>query len=178
MAVDHDVDRPSWVRLCAWVAFLSVVPSAVWRVLMILGLIPGSASLRAFELEGNPALGYSYVIGLSVVQLLFGFLSLGLIRRWGERIGGWSIPRWLPLVLGVLGGLAVIWIFNISMVSAIAMGQRPDAGHMSGWPFVVLIWCYLPILLWGPAVIAAAIGYWRARGGAGRDLNETVHGAR
>lgn len=158
------ITRPRWMVLCAWVAFWCVVPSAVWRVLMIVGLIPGSASLRAFELEGNPALGYAYVVGLSVVQVGFGYLTVGLVKPWGERLAGWTIPRWLPTMLGVLGGLAVTWIFNISMVSAIAHGRRPDAGHMSGMPLVVMVWCYLPILLWGPLVIVCSLAYWHYRG--------------
>lgn len=154
--------------LCAWAAFLVTIPSALWRVAMILGLIPGSAELRAFELAGDPALGYGYVITLSVVQLAAGALSIGLIRPWGERLGSWRIPVALPVVLACLGGLALIWIFDISMVSAISHGKRPDAGHMSGWPLVIMVWCYLPILLWGPLVIASAWGYARCRRGKSR----------
>lgn len=155
--------RPSWLVLCAWGAFAAVVPSAVWRVAMIVGLVPGTASLRAFELAGNPALGYAYVFGLSAFQLAFGYLTVGLVRPWGEHLFGRTIPTGLPVALGVLGGLAVTWLFNISMVSAIAHGQRPDAGHVSGWPLVVMVWCYLPILLWGPLVLASVAGYWHCR---------------
>lgn len=149
--------------LTAWGAFLSVVPSALWRVLMIVGLVPGTASLREYELAGDPALGYGYVFALSLVQLLCGYLTVGLVRPWGERLLGWSVPRWLPVVLGTAGGLAVIWLFNISMVAGMVHGKRPDAGHVEGWPLFVMIWCYLPILLWGPLVLASVWGYWRAR---------------
>lgn len=154
---------PSWLRLCAYGAFAAVVPSALWRVFMIVGLVPGTAALREFELAGNPTLGYTYVFGLSLVQLTAGFLAVGLVRPWGTRLFGWRIPPALPLVLGNLGGLAVTWLFNISMVSALAHGKRPDAGHVQGWPLVVMVWCYLPILLWGPLVIASAWGYWSFR---------------
>ncbi|MEL4506316.1 hypothetical protein AAEX63_15630 [Luteococcus sp. H138] len=160
---DDSLIVPSWLRLCAYGAFAVVVPSALWRVLMIAGLVPGTASLRAFELAGNPVLGYSYVIGLSVVQLATGFLAVGLVRPWGRRLFGWRVPPELPLVLGTLGGLAVTWIFNVSMVSAIAHGKRPDAGHVQGWSLVIMVWCYLPVLLWGPLVVAAAWGHWRLR---------------
>lgn len=55
---------------------LRVVAGAV-----MVGLIPGTAELRDFELAGNPALGYTYVVGLSVVQLATGYLAVGLVRR-------------------------------------------------------------------------------------------------
>lgn len=160
-SADPGVRRPSWMVVCAWAAFLSVVPSALWRLLMIAGLLPGAAALRAFELGTNPAAGHAYVIALSVLQIGFAWLTVGLVRPWGEKLYRWRVPRLLPVGLGVAGGLAVTWIFNISMVSAIAQGQRPDAGLMHGWPLVVMVWCYLPILLWGPLVLATTWGYWR-----------------
>ena len=69
MAPDDSVTRPSWLRLCADGAFAVVVPSALWRVLMIVWLVPGTAELRSFELAGNVALalGYGYVLVLSAI---------------------------------------------------------------------------------------------------------------
>ena len=49
------------------------------------------------------------------------------------------------------------------MVSAIAFGRRPDGGTVSGWPLVVMVWCYLPLLLWGPLAVLSACGYWWVR---------------
>src|SRR5690625_3495662 len=69
-----------WAKFAAWGAFLSTVPSAVWRVLMIVGLIPGSEALRQFELGSDPTQGYIYVFVLSSIQVGAGFLTLGLIR--------------------------------------------------------------------------------------------------
>ena len=115
---------PSWLRLCAYGAFVAVIPSALWRVFMIVGLLPGTAELREFELAGDPALGYAYVVGLSVVQLATGYLAVGLVRPWGITLFGGRVPPILPLVLGTAGGLAVTWIFNISMVAAIAQGSN------------------------------------------------------
>lgn len=78
---------PRWLRVTAWTAFLVTLPSALWRVLMIVGLLPGTAELRAYELAGDPAVGYAYVVGLSIVQVATGFLTVGLLRPWGERLG-------------------------------------------------------------------------------------------
>ena len=124
--------RPGWLVLFTWGAFLCTVPSALWRVAMIMGWLPDTSELRARELGSNAIDGYLYVYALSIVQVSFGFLTVGLVRPWGERIRGWTIPRIIPTLLGILGGLAVTWIFNIAMVSAIAFGRRPDGGTMSG----------------------------------------------
>lgn len=155
--------RPGWLVLFTWGAFLCTVPSALWRVAMIMGWLPDTSELRARELGSNTVDGYLYVYALSIVQVSFGFLTVGLVRPWGERIRGWTIPRIIPTLLGILGGLAVTWIFNIAMVSAIAFGRRPDGGTMSGWPLVVMVWCYLPLLLWGPLAVLSACGYWWVR---------------
>lgn len=163
--ISEDVppQRPSWLILCAWAAFLSVIPSAFWRVAMIMGWLPGTSEFREQELAPGAIGAYLYVYALSIVQLGFGFLSVGLVRPWGERLFGWRIPRVLPTLAGLLGGLVVTWLFNVAMVSAVVFGHRPDGGTISGWPLAVMVWCYLPLLLWGPLVVMSACGYWWAR---------------
>lgn len=147
----------------AWGAFLATVPSAVWRVLMIVGLLPGTQELRQFELAGDASLGYAYVFGLSIVQLTAGFLTVGLIRPWGEHVFGRRVPLAPVVLLATLGGLAVVWLFNVQMVGGLVAGQRPDAGLVSGVPLTVLVTCYAPILLWGPLELLATVGYWQRR---------------
>ncbi|MCB1258042.1 MAG: hypothetical protein KDB26_13095 [Microthrixaceae bacterium] len=67
------------------------------------------------------------------------------------------------VVAAVLGGLAVVWIFDVSLVGALLAGQRPDAGLVSGWALGLLVACYLPIFLWGPLELLATYGYWQHR---------------
>jgi len=148
-----------WMVWAAWGAFISTVPSAVWRVLMIVGLMPGTQELRRFELAGDASLGYVYVFALSIVQLTAGFLTVGLIRPWGEQIFGRRVPLMPVLLVATLGGFAVVWLFNVSMVGGLVAGQRPDAGLVSGAPLAVLVACYAPILLWGPLELLATVGY-------------------
>lgn len=152
-----------WMVWAAWGAFISTVPSAVWRVLMIVGLMPGTQELRRFELAGDASLGYVYVFALSIVQLIAGFLTVGLVRPWGEQICGRRVPLMPVLLVATLGGLAVVWLFNVSMVGGLVAGQRPDAGLVSGAPLAVLVACYAPILLWGPLELLATVGYWLRR---------------
>ena len=56
------------------------------------------------------------------------------------------------------------------MVSAVVFGHRPDGGTISGWPLAVMVWCYLPLLLWGPLVVMSACGYWWARRAPSKDV--------
>jgi len=88
---------------------------------------------------------------------------VGLIRPWGEQIFGRRVPLMPVLLVATLGGLAVVWLFNVSMVGGLVAGQRPDAGLVSGAPLAVLVACYAPILLWGPLELLATVGYWLRR---------------
>ena len=152
-----------WALVAAWAAFWVTVPSAVWRILMIVGLMPGTGDLRQFELADNAALAYAYVFGLSIVQVAAGFLTVGLVRPWGERFRGRRVPVVLVLIIAALGGLAVVWLFDVSLLSAIAAGQRPDDGRVSGLPLTVMVACYVPVFLWGPLELVATVGYWLRR---------------
>lgn len=152
-----------WAQIAAWGAFLATIPSAMWRVLMILGLMPGTQDLRQFELAGDASLGYAYVFALSIVQIATGFLTVGLVRPWGERIFGHRVPVTPVLIIAILGGLAVIWLFNISITGALLAGQRPDDGRVSGAPLALMVACYAPIMLWGPLELVATVGYWLRR---------------
>lgn len=130
---------------------------------MIVGLLPGTEELRQIELAGDASLGYVDVVSLSVVQLTAGFLSVGLVRPWGEKLFGRRIPVAPILIVATLGGLAVVWLFDVSMLGHLMAGQRPDGGLVSGAPLVLMIACYAPILLWGPLELVAAVGYWLRR---------------
>lgn len=161
----------------AWAAFAVTIPSAVWRVLMITGSMPGTDALRRFELSPDPVTGYAYVFGLSIVQLGTGFLAVGLARPWGERFIGRRVPLTPPVVAGLIGGLAVTWLFDISMVTQIASGARPDQGLVTGFPLAVMVACYVPILFWGPLTITATIGYGWRRLGVARSISITEPGS-
>lgn len=142
---------------------MCTVPSAVWRVLMIVGLLPGGEALRAHYLAQGD---FGYVIGLSIFQLFFGFLAVGLIRPWGERLAGWRVPPALGLVLGVCGGLIVTYLFDWRMLPRVLAGGRPDQGLMgTGIHFWIMVAVYTPIFLWGPLTTIASIGYWLRRTG-------------
>src|SRR5699024_1377150 len=141
---------PRWAQTVAWAAFACTIPSAMWRVLMIEGMLPGTLALRQ-ALAGD----HFYVWALSVVQLVTGFLAVGLVRPWGERLLGMTVPRWIPVVFGTLGGCAVIYLFNVSITLGLIQGDRPDQGLVHGGALLVMVLCYAPIFLWGPLELAA-----------------------
>src|SRR5699024_9804468 len=150
---------PRWAQIAAWAAFACTVPSAIWRVLMIEGMLPGTLTLRQAH-----AGDHFYVWALSVVQLGAGFLAVGLVRPWGERLRGVTVPRWIPIVFGTLGGCAVTYLFTVSMALGLARGDRPDQGLVHGGALLVMVLCYAPIFLWGPLELAAVGAYAVRRG--------------
>ena len=149
-------------RVAAYAAFAVTIPSAVWRVLMVEGWLPGTDALRAAELA---TAGRGYVYALSIAQLFFGFLAVGLVRPWGERIAGIAVNRWLVFLLAATGALAVTGLFTVSMPMALLDGQRPDQGLVTGPALWLMSACYAPIVLWGPLLLVAAIGHLRRRRG-------------
>lgn len=130
---------------------------------MSLGWLPETIELRTHELGDQPTAAYAYVVSLSVVQLLTGFLTVGFVRPWGEALFGRRVPLVPVVVVAAAGGLLVTWLFDVSMLSAIASGSRPDRGLVSGGALAVMVACYAPILLWGPLELLATYGYWRRR---------------
>ncbi|MEH3155978.1 MAG: hypothetical protein PGN29_11740 [Gordonia paraffinivorans] len=138
------------------------VPSAVWRVLMVVGAVPGTSDLRTYELAGDATAGYVYVFGLSGIQLGAAFLTVGLTRPWGARWGRYVVPLWPVVVIAAMGAVTVTWLFTIDLPLALAAGHRPDAGRVHDGALVVMVACYAPIVAWGPLTLVA-IGEYAAR---------------
>ncbi|OYO17260.1 hypothetical protein CGZ93_16990 [Enemella dayhoffiae] len=142
----------------ARVSFACAIPSAIWRLLMLGGLLPGTADLRAMYAE-TPG----YVIGLSVVQLSAGFLTTGLVSRWGRQLGPLRINPWFPVIAGTIGGAIVTWLFSIDLPLALLRGVRPDSGLLHGSALALMVACYAPIFVWGPLVLTSVAGFARHR---------------
>lgn len=151
--------RPqTWATVVAWGVLACAVPSSLWRLLMIAGLMPGTEELRRLY---SSEVGY--VVGLSVAELVAAVLVVGLVRPWGERFLGVPINRWVPVVLGTLGGLAMTWLFSIQLFVAILLGGRPDQETVHEIHLVVMFVLYAPMVLFGPLTLAAVVGYAQRR---------------
>ena len=170
---------PRWAVVAAYTAFLSVLPSGLWRSLGAFteaGRAHGSGTLPAWvPME-------SYVIALSVFSLVVSFTAVGLIAPWGE-----TFPRWIPRLRGrtvpvlaavipaSLGALTVTVLWTAGWVT-IPLGitlqgdpTPPDfpTEELTGLPLAGFYAAYLPLLLWGPLLGAVTVAYWRRRTGAG-----------
>ncbi|WP_198422470.1 hypothetical protein [Streptomyces sp. QHH-9511] len=158
---------PRWAALAAHAVPLIVIPSGIWRIALTLGA-------PVAEVD-DPGLGQDvYQIVLTVVAELLAFLTLGLVRSWGE-----VFPRRLPFVggrpvstrgattaalCGAFGLFALVGWFTYAAYAG--LGQNSVGTHTDGPVQEVLLYvCYLPLLAWGPLLAAVAVAYRRRRTG-------------
>ncbi|WP_256343210.1 hypothetical protein [Streptomyces sp. MW-W600-10] len=160
---------PRWAVRAAQVAAWSTVPSGLWRVALVLG-VPVGVMERAEFLAAFPddsvLIGLAYVLLIGAVAEAASYLTLGLVRPWGD-----VAPRWIPLVGGrpVNGGLAVLaaslgaltvtvlwWVF---FFGGLLTAPSPDPGISAGE--VLFVAAYAPLLLWGPLLAAVTWSYHR-----------------
>ncbi|MFF5975136.1 hypothetical protein ACFY7C_26880 [Streptomyces sp. NPDC012769] len=159
---------PRWAAVAAHAVPLVVLPSGLWRLALVAGL-PVTQDAG----DGSLGLGESaYVVSLSVVSELLAFLTLGLVRSWGE-----VFPRRLPF----LGGRRV----NPAAATGAALAGVAALCAIAGWGFyaahaglgpgipaspaqdALLLVCYAPLLAWPPLLAAVAVAYHRRRAGGG-----------
>ncbi|KOG35533.1 MULTISPECIES: hypothetical protein [Streptomyces] len=157
-------DVPRWAVLAAHAVPLITLPSGLWRLALVAGL-PVTQDAELGTMGPGESL---YVVSLSVVSELLAFLTLGLVRSWGE-----VFPRWMPL----LGGRRV----NATAATAAAFAGVAGLCALAGWgayasyadlgPGIpatpaqdaLLITCYAPLLAWPVLLAAVAVAYHRRR---------------
>ncbi len=143
---------------------LLVLPSAMWRLAFVAGL-----PVAAGGLGDPPGFGERvYIVGLSLVTEGLALLTHGLVRPWGE-----VVPRWIPLVGGrrvpplaavlpaVFGAIALTAIWTYATWQFI---DDPTVIGGAGHQWLLAV-CYLPLLGWGPVLLAVAVAYYRRRVG-------------
>lgn len=174
LAGSEALGRPPqpWARTACWACLGCALPSATWRVAMMAGADVGFG--YAYLYRGSAG-GIIYVLALESVQVGAAIACVGLCRPWSERVPGWvpglggrTIPRRLPMVLGGIGNaLLYLIVYYVATRFALAALSRPPgwtpAQGMSTGQTWVLALCYAPMLLWPVALTVALIGYWRRR---------------
>ncbi|MFE2555531.1 hypothetical protein ACFXGT_05760 [Streptomyces sp. NPDC059352] len=162
-------DVPRWAVLAAHAVPLVTLPSGLWRLALVAGLpVTQDAELGSMNFGES-----AYVVSLSVVSELLAFLTLGLVRSWGE-----IFPRWMPF----LGGRPV----NPAAATGAAFAGVAGLCAIAGWGVyasyadlgpgipaspaqeALLVACYAPLLAWPVLVAAVAVSYHRRRRAAGR----------
>ncbi|WP_254705441.1 hypothetical protein [Streptomyces vilmorinianum] len=161
-------DVPRWAVLAAHAVPLLVLPSGLWRI--ALGL--GAPVVQHADTDPGTG-GLPYLVALTALSELLAFLTLGLVRSWGE-----VFPRWIPF----LGGRNV----SVSAATATALAGAAGLYGLMGWyayaayaglggpdgrmrtdalQEAVFAGCYLPLVAWPVLLTAVAIAYHRRRTG-------------
>ncbi|GAA4085818.1 hypothetical protein [Actinomadura miaoliensis] len=159
-------DRPlvpppaRWAVWAAWAAPLGVLPSAVWRVGAGLG-------------DGHSRMEAAYMLMLSCLSVGLAFLTVGLVRDWGE-----TFPRWVPFAAGrPVPARAVTQIARVGGVLLVVItlygGLNGIFGFVDEGPRLIeqereyekpeawVTYLYLPAAAWGFLVLAVARDYAR-----------------
>ncbi|MFC5143428.1 hypothetical protein [Streptomyces aureoversilis] len=145
-------------------AALTNVPSALWRLAIVVG-IPVGLAQSEYDQMGVPGWGSLWLVVLSLVSELFAFLAFGLVQGWGEV---W--PRWIPYLRGrpvpvlpvtVLAGLGTVatTVYGVAFVYTTFHAEMAA----SAWGTWLLNIAYAPLLLWGPLLGAVTVHYYRRR---------------
>jgi hypothetical protein len=158
---------PRWANRLAHVIPFLTLPSALWR----LGLVAGS-SMGMLDDNGRPAYlhGFGqdlYIVCLCLFSEAVALTAFGMVRPWGE-----VVPRWIPwlggrrvaayaaIIPATLGSLSLIAIWTYGFRGAVTGDFIPFS---NGWAEALMISCYAPLQLWGPALLVLTWAYWRRR---------------
>ncbi|MET7753441.1 hypothetical protein ABZT27_01860 [Streptomyces sp. NPDC005389] len=160
---------PRWAVLAAHAVPLVTLPSGLWRLALVAGLpVTRDAGWNAMGVGESV-----YVVSLSVVSELLAFLTLGLVRPWGE-----VFPRWMPFLGGrrvdpaAATGAALAGVAGLCAIAAWgAYAAYADLGPaIPSTPAqdALLAVCYAPLLAWPVLLAAVAVAYHRRRRDGGR----------
>jgi hypothetical protein len=164
----HSTARPvpRWALTAAQLAALTPVASSLWRLPLMFGVSMGMDAEFMASMMAHPF--WQRLIYLGALGILtdgLAYLTLGLVRRWGEIWPGWipflsgrSIPVAVALVPAVVGGVTATVMFTY--MAFIWNGNMADG--YTGWA-ILQTCCYAPLVLWGPLVLVVAAHYYRRR---------------
>jgi hypothetical protein len=162
------VPAPRWVRVCAYLAAGTALlgfslPHWLWAK----GVPFGTEEAGRMHVQARSAL---WVLG--IVPALGAVLTVGLVRRWGQRfprwiplLGGRRVPRWLALVPASVVGLLLVQYgaMMTRCVGGTLLGAT-DQCYNTGRPYLVRNWAitgtYLVFLVWGAMLCASTVGYF------------------
>ncbi|MCT2592918.1 hypothetical protein LHJ74_23895 [Streptomyces sp. N2-109] len=163
-----------WAVRAAHLTVLCVLPSSLWRSLLAVGVPLGYSAEVMRENYQAPGSGTVYMLGLSLLAEVLAFLTLGLVRPWGE-----AVPRWVPVLGGrpvvprtavrvaAAGAVLLTLVFTVvPLVQTFVVD--PGAGELDGGWLWLMRACYLPVLAWGPLLACVTLSYHRRHRESGR----------
>ena len=162
------VSPQRWAVIAAHAILLITLPSGIWRIFAGFGFNLGFTD--EFWGPQMPGWGTVYVIGLSVVAEGLALLSLGLVQPWGERVptwipllGGRAVRPWAAILPATLGGLALTALWTPMIVVPFFADATPSPDEPHGWWAALMAACYVPLVAWGPLLLAVTYAYWQRR---------------
>ncbi len=151
-----------WAVVAAYTVPVCVLPSAIWRVT-----------------PAETTVGW-YLVFLSVFSMALALLTLGLVHRWGEhlprRLGGRPLPAHAVARAALTGGgmLVAVCVYFFVNQAFDLVGPSQGQSQGQGWgpaglrdgvvhepPGWEVLRYYLPLVAWGPLLIAVALDYRR-----------------
>jgi hypothetical protein len=143
------------------------LPSGLWR----LGLAAGW-SMGMLDDSGRPAHVQGtgqvvYIVCLSLFSEALALTAFGMVKPWGE-----VVPRWIPwlggrrvapyaaIIPATLGSLALIGIWTYGFRDVFSDHFLPFSSDAAA---ALMISCYAPLNLWGPALLVLTWAYYRRR---------------
>ncbi|NEC67085.1 hypothetical protein [Streptomyces sp. SID9727] len=155
---------PLWARRAASAVLWASMPSALWRFAVVAGVPLGLADSE-YDAMLVPGWGYLVVPLLSVFQEALAFLTLGLVRPWGEvwprwipHLGGRRVPVMAATVPAAVGALACT-VYGVLFVWTTLHADM----EITPWGQWVMTLCYVPIVAWGPLLGVVTAHYYRRR---------------
>ncbi|WP_412538400.1 hypothetical protein R8Z50_21410 [Longispora sp. K20-0274] len=156
---------PRWADRAARAAALTAVPSGLWRLAMGTGLSMGFTGPSLDRMQAlTPGWGTAYLVMLSLFAESLAFLTMGLVRPWGERmprwvpvLGGRRIPRLAAIIPATLGGIAVTYVTTWGALHW--AGNVADSDAPKGAWAALMTVCYAPLLAWGPLLLAVTAAF-------------------
>lgn len=158
---------PRWAVIAAHAVPLVTLPSGLWRI----ALVAGVPVVSDDSVDTGWGWTSVYIISLSLVSEALAFLTLGLVRHWGE-----VVPRRIPLLGGrevrplaavgpaLAGALCLFalvgWNFY-AQHAGLGEGLAQSTPHLA--QKVTLYACYAPLPAWPPLLVAVTVAYYRRR---------------
>jgi hypothetical protein len=140
-----------------WATIVAALCPMPYALLRMTWLLPNPIGFSAEELNAEPGIKL-FGIGLGVIALASGIVTLGLIRPWGEI---W--PRWFPFVAGrpvpikaaVIPGAIAATLLLVGGISLFQLTWDPDASTGTNIGYLLIF----PFPLWGASVALATTAY-------------------
>ncbi|WP_425247447.1 hypothetical protein [Streptomyces sp. NEAU-NA10] len=155
---------PRWAHRAAAAVLWVNLPSAAWRVAVVLG-VPLGLGESEYDAMLLPGWGLLILPLLSLAQEGLAWLTYGLVRPWGEvwprwipYLGGRPVPVLAAVVPAALGAVACT-VYGVLLVWTTLHSQM----DVEPWGQWLVNLCYLPLVAWGPLLGAVTVHYYRRR---------------